>query len=121
MPSTTFRAYSPLRGWHDKTDAVAVMARAFAEKLQDVTCVRALSDPEQDDADQVNKFITMILTETDQLVGALISDGCNAGLADDGPWMKGPLLELREFEVPGFDAAAARADFERDQFRHAAE
>lgn len=113
--TTTFRSYHPIRGWIDKTDTVAVMARAFAEKLQDITCVRSLSDPEQEDADQVNRFVRMVLTEADQLVGALLSDAFAQGLEDNGPWMTLPMLELREFEVPEIDVSAIRADDLRDQ------
>lgn len=119
MTTPTYRAYSGLKGWHDKTDAVAVMARAFAEKLQAVTCVRSLSDPEEDDAKKANDFIRMVLTEADQLVGALISDALNSGLDDSGVWMTLPLGEFREFEVPGIDVAAIRADDLREQSRAA--
>ncbi|MCO5092636.1 hypothetical protein [Bosea sp. (in: a-proteobacteria)] len=97
--ATTYRAYSATRGWIDKQDAIAIMARAFAEKLQEVTCVRALGEPDDEDAAKVNAFIRMIAEGADQLVTAIIENAEGRDLVQAGAWMDIPLVEVREFEV----------------------
>lgn len=99
MATTTYRAYSATKGWTNKQDAIAIMAQAFAERLNEVTCVRALGEPGEDDAKQVNAFIRMIAEGADQLITAIIENAESRDLEQSGPWMAVPLVEVQEFGV----------------------
>lgn len=115
--SITYRKYNPLRGWVNKPDLIAVAAQAFAEKLGDVTCVRSHSDPDDSDARQVNDAIRMIAERADQIISALIADAELQGLEPTGDWISVGGVEQRSFEVPTFDAKAARYDEARSERR----
>lgn len=98
--STTYRAYNALRGWVDQIDPVAVLAQSFAEKLNEITCVRALGDADEDDARKANDAIRMIAIEADKLITAIILNAEDRDLTASGGWISTPLFEAQEFEVP---------------------
>jgi hypothetical protein len=110
-----FHAYSASRGWTYKEDKIAHQAQAFAKQLDRVTSIRANRELADHDAADVNAHIAMIAEKADSLITALIKDAEARGLEATGPWMKIPLVECREFEVPQSDLIADEADFAHDQ------
>lgn len=110
-----YHGYSASRGWTYKEDKIAHLAQGFAKQLDRVTSIRATGELADHDAADINAHIAMIAEEADRLITALIKDAEAHGLEATGPWMKIPLVECREFEVPQSDPVAEEADFVHDQ------
>jgi hypothetical protein len=96
------------------SDAVAEQAQEFARKLEDLAGV--LANPlDETDAAWANANISMVAEEADDLISTLVDDAEDKGLEATGDWMKAPLIEQREFEVPKHDAEVDKADAEHDR------
>jgi hypothetical protein len=70
---------------------------------------------DETDAAWVNANIGMVAEEADDLISTLVEDAEAKDLEATGDWMKIPMVEQREFEVPKNDPGADMADAERDR------
>jgi hypothetical protein len=112
----SYRAYSSLHGWTESVDPIACLARGFASRLAEVTCIRSMKEPGDDDVVGVNAHIAMVAEEADSLISALVKDAEAKGLEASGAWLKIPLVECRAFELPDpADPATEEVDFIHDQ------
>ena len=96
------------------TDSVAAEAQELARKLDDLAGV--LANPlDETDAAWVNANIGIVAEGADDLISTLVEDAEAKGLEATGDWMKVPLVEQREFEVPNQNAEADKVDAAHDR------
>ncbi len=87
------------------TDPLERAAAKFAEQLTEIRSACSSGEPDEDDAERVNKAIAMVARNADSLISDLVDDAEACGLEASGPWMDTPLVDAQAFEVAQHDPA----------------